>query len=111
MEVWLLENKISSCIQFELFCTNACKATVNKTLTEIRKITKAFEAYTLFSQGVVGEPANKPNAKKHFSRRAEGEDPQGVDKAQINTFGSKKPNAKTIKCFNCGGSRHRVKEY
>ena len=81
MGVWLLENKVLPCIWFELFHTNACKATINKTLTKIRKITKAFGAYALFSWGIAGEPFDKPNAKKHFSKRAEIEDPQGADEA------------------------------
>ena len=48
MKVWLLENKVSPCICFKLFCTNARKTTVNETLMEISKIAKAFEAYALF---------------------------------------------------------------
>lgn len=110
MGVWLLENKVSSHIQFEQFHTNACKTTINEILTEIHKIVKAFEAYILFSQGMAGDPNNKPNIKKCFSRKAEVKNPQGVDEVQINAFGSKKPNAKAMKCFNCGGSGHSAKE-
>lgn len=110
MDVWLLKNKVSPHIHFELFCTNAHKATVNKTLIEIRKIAKAFEAYVLFFCATTGEPTNKPNAKKHFGRRVEVEDPQRADKAQINIFRSKKLNAKVMKCFNCRGSGHRAEE-
>ena len=108
--MWLLENKVLFHIHFELFHTNTCKATVNETLMEIRKIAKAFEAYALFSCDLAGEPANKPNAKKHFSRRVEIEDPQGADEAQINAFGSKKLDAKVMKCFNYSRSGHRAKE-
>ena len=75
IEVWLLENMVLPHIWFELFHINAHKATINETLIEIRKIAKAFKAYTLFSHGLVGEPTDKPNAKKWFSRRAEAEDP------------------------------------
>ena len=78
---------------------------------EIRKITKIFEAYALFSQGMAGEPSDKPNAKKCFGRRAEAGNPQGADEAQINMFRSRKPNAKVMKCFSCRKSRHGVKEY
>ena len=49
MGVWLLKNKVSPCMHFKLFCTNAQKTTINETLTEIRKIPKAFEVYALFS--------------------------------------------------------------
>ena len=83
MGVWLLENKISPYVNFELFKTNAHKTTINEILMEIRKIAKAFEAYALFSWGMVGKPSNKPNAKKHFSRKAEVEDPQEADNPQI----------------------------
>ena len=79
-------------------------------MTEIRKITKAFEAYALFSWGIARKPSDKPNAKKHFGRRAEIEDPQGADEAQINAFSPKKPNTKVMKCFNYGGSRYDTKE-
>ena len=81
MGVWLLENKVSPHVQFELFCTNTCKTTINETRTEIQKIAKAFEAYALFSQGVAGELSDKPNVKKCFSRRTEAEDLQWVDNA------------------------------
>ena len=39
MEVWLLKNKISPQICFELFHTNTRKTTINEILIEIRKIT------------------------------------------------------------------------
>lgn len=81
MGIWLLENKVLPHICFKLFHTNACKSTVNETLMEIQKITKAFEAYVLFSHRLAGEPADKPNTKKHFRRRVGVEDPQGADKA------------------------------
>lgn len=110
MGVWLLKNKVSPHIWFELFHTNAHKTTVNKMLTEIRKITKAFKTYALFSHSAPGEPTDKPNAKKHFSKRAEAEDPQGADEAQISAFRQRKPNAKGIKYFNCEESGHRIKE-
>ena len=110
MGMWLLKNEVSPCIYFELFHINACKTTVNEILTEIRKIAKAFKAYTLFSWGTTGEPSDKPNAKKHFSKKAEVEDLQGVDNIQINMFRSKKPNAKGMKCFNCGENGHGAKK-
>lgn len=67
--------------EVKLFCKNAQKVTVNKTLMEIRKIDKAFEAYALFSHSVPREVSNKPNEKKHFGRKAEVEVPQGADDA------------------------------
>ena len=76
---------------------------------EISKIAKAFEAYALFIWGAAKELAKKPNMKKHFGRRVEIEEPQGADNIQINIFGSKKPNAKAMKCFNCRGSGHGAK--
>ena len=81
MGVWLLKNKVLSHICFELFYTNAWKITINETLMEIRKITKAFKAYTLFSCSAAGEPSDKSNVKKHFRRKAEIKDPQGADEA------------------------------
>ena len=54
---------------FKLFCTNAHKITINKILMKIRKITKVFEAYALFSQGVLGESLDKPNMKKCFGHK------------------------------------------
>lgn len=56
------------------------------------------------------EPFDKLNAKKHFDRRVEVEDPQRVDNIQISAFGLRNPNIKVIKYFNCGESRHGVKE-
>ena len=108
--IWLLENKVSPHIYFKLFHTNACKATINETLMEIRKITKTFEAYTLFSHDMTGEPFDKPNIKKCFGKRAEVEDPQGADDAQINAFRLKKPNVKMMKYFNYGESSHKAKK-
>ena len=71
---------------------------------------KVFKAYALFSYSTVGKSSDKPNTKKHFSRKVEMEASQGVDDIQINIFESKKPNAKVIKCFNCDGSRHGIKK-
>lgn len=98
-------------IHFELFCTNARKATVNETLMEIRKITKAFKAYALFFHSVAEESTKKSNAKKCFGRKAEVKDPQEADEVQINMFGSRKPNAKLMKCFNYSTNGHGAKEY
>ena len=69
MGIWLLKNKVSSHIHFKLFCTNAQKTTVNKTLMGIRKIAKAFKVYALFSQGAPGESSNKPNIKSALAER------------------------------------------
>ena len=112
MGVWLLENKMSPQIWFKLFHTNTHKTTINKTLTKIRKIIKAFKAYTLFLWGALGESSEKSNAKKYFGQQMETKDPQEADNAQINAFTSesKKPNVKGMKCFNCEDSRHGVKE-
>ena len=79
-------------------------------LMEIRKITKVFEVYALFLCGAAGKPSDKSNVKKQFGRKVDTKDPEGEDNAQINIFRPKKPNTKTIKCFNCGESGHGIKE-